>query len=341
MIINFMKNNALDILVADIPNNIEYYNSQDKWIDNYFEDKGFGNYYFNTGIMVPDVELTIGNAKTDYENAVKIYDAFRDKLNPVQASDLRLWVFLAHNVYWDYMRERWAIDISSEDDDDVEEKDKLISRIGARYFYKASKGKAFVRQGIARLYWSSYLTYDPDNTNNPYELTQYFLSKQDIFATSTERSLARNKDLLLAALKVLKEHGDLKRKEIRQFFLKLNQAGGIIILDSLSKEAAYDLARRTLEDVLNEKEKNDEAQINITSIRQDQKKKNISVYPNDIANDVVQKNSRITVKNVKTGIIMPIVVSKNKFQSKPDLIGLKIGDKFKIRKENWKIIEIR
>ena len=100
MIINFMKNDALDMLTSDIPNNASLYNSNEKWIDQYFEEKGFGSYYFSSGIMVPDVELTVGDSKTDFENAVKIFEAFKGQLNPVQASDLRLWSFLAHNTYW-------------------------------------------------------------------------------------------------------------------------------------------------------------------------------------------------------------------------------------------------
>ncbi len=252
MLINFMKSDALDMLISEIPNNKALYNSKDRWIDQYFEDKGFGKYSFSTGIMVPDVELIVGDSKTDYDNAVKLYEAFKGQLNPVQASDLRLWAYLAHYTYWDYMRTRWAIDIVSEEDEEENNagRDTVVSRIGFRYFFKASKGKAFVRQGIARLYWSAYLTYDENNKNNPYEMTEYFLSKQDIFYASTERSLARYKTLLLAALKVLKEYGELKRSEIRSYFMNLNQAGGVIIFDSLSKQDAYALAKMTLDETL-------------------------------------------------------------------------------------------
>ena len=114
MILNFMKSNALDMLKSDIPNNVARYNSKEKWVDNYFEEKGISNYFFNTGITVPDVELIIGDSKTDSENAIRIYEAFKESLNPVQASDLRLWAFLAHSVYWNYMTERWAIDTAFE-----------------------------------------------------------------------------------------------------------------------------------------------------------------------------------------------------------------------------------
>lgn len=342
MIINFMKNDALDMLDSDISKNIAYYNSKEKWIDRYFEEKGYGNYSFSTGIMVPDVELTIGNSKTDYKNAVKLYESFKRQLNPVQASDLRLWSYLSHNTYWDYMRTRWAIDMASEEDEDDAGKDKIVSRIGSRYFFKASKGKAFVRQGIARLYWSAYLTYDESNPDNPYEMTEYFLSKQDIFTVSTERSLARDKELLLAALKVLKQNGDLKRAEIRSYFLNLNQAGGVVVFDSLSKEDALELAKRTLDETL--KSRNNEVE---ESSKKDDSEHEVIAEGN--INDTVsvdvnpdgaraKLNSKLTVRNVKTNAQILIVVGKSKFNTKPSLVGLGVGDKFKIRKDSW-IIE--
>ena len=52
-------------------------------------------------------------------------------------------------------------------------------------------------------------------------------------------------------------------------------------------------------------------------------------------------DSSIIAENVKTGAKMPIVVKNNKFQTKPALIGLKEGDTFRIRKNVWKIIEIK
>ena len=350
MIINFMKNDALDMLTSDIPNNASLYNSNEKWIDQYFEEKGFGSYYFSSGIMVPDVELTVGDSKTDFENAVKIFEAFKGQLNPVQASDLRLWSFLAHNTYWDYMRKRWAIDIASEEDEDDSGKDKIVSRIGSRYFFKASKGKAFVRQGIARLYWSAFLTYDEDNKENPYEMTEYFLSKQDIFTVSTERSLARYKTLLLAALKVLKEQGDLKRSQIRSYFLNLNQAGGVVVFDSLSQQDAYELAKKTMDELLLS-ENNEDADIipvatdevigddeNINSEEEIVKEAEES-QKSPIIKRVV-RGSKVIIKNVKSNTRIPVVAGKSNFQTKPDLIGLKCGDTFKIRKDSWVIESI-
>lgn len=263
MKVYFLKQKALDMLEKDIFDNVEKYQGTEQWAENYFISKDIPNYYFDTEIEVPDYQLIIGGPETDFQNAKSVYEAFSQRINPVQASDLRLWAYLAHIQHWNYMNTRWKIDVPDEEDEEddavreeSEEKktgaNKILDRIGYRYFFKASKGKAFVRQGISRLFWSAYLTYDADN-DNPYEYTEYFFSKQDIFTSITERSYARNKVLVLAALKELKAHPELGRTEIRLFLAKLNQAGAIKVLDFLDKAQAEKLCTEVMTEVVNVK----------------------------------------------------------------------------------------
>lgn len=265
MKVYFLKQKALDTLEKDIAENIEKYQGTEQWAESYFISKDMPNYYFDTEIEVPDYQLIIGGPETDFQNAKILYEAFSQSINPVQASDLRLWAYLAHIQHWDYMNTRWKIDAPDEEDEEAddaqgeeqgEEKktsaNKTLDRIGYRYFFKASRGKAFVRQGISRLFWSAYLTYDADN-ENPYEYTEYFFSKQDIFTSITERSYARNKILVLAALKELKAHPELGRTEIRLFLAKLNQAGAIKVLDFLDKGQAEELCAEVMTEVINVK----------------------------------------------------------------------------------------
>lgn len=251
----FMKQKALDSLQKDIPENLQKYQMSASWIDQYFIEKESPKYYFDTGIEVDDYQLIQGGPESDFQNAKIVYEAYKGKLNPVQASDLRLWAYLAHAQHWDYMSTRWKIDAHDEEDegDEQEEgkkspKEKTIDRVKTRYFFGASRGKAFVRQGIARLFWSAYLTYD-ENNPNPYEYTEFFFSKQDIFTSITERSYARNKVLVLAALKELKKHPDLSRDDTRLFLARLNQAGAITVLDYLDEDQAERLCRRIMDGV--------------------------------------------------------------------------------------------
>ncbi len=248
----YMKQKSLDSLQKDLVDNLEKYQNDSVWIDEYFIDKENPKYFFDTGIEVCDYELVVGGPETDFENAKIIYETYKNKINPVQASDLRLWAYLSHAQHWDYMSKRWNIDVPDEGDepDDTKKspREKVIDRVKTRYFFGASRGKAFVRQGIARLYWSAYLTYD-ENNSDPYEYTKLFFSKQDIFTSITERSYARNKILVLAALKELKKYPELSREDIRLFLAKLNQAGAITVLDFLDSQMAGELCEKLMNEV--------------------------------------------------------------------------------------------
>lgn len=242
----FMKNDALDMLKSDIKNNIDKYQLDDCWIDDYFKSKNFEKYYFDTGINMNNFklpELIIGDSSTDSDNSRKLYKAL-EFLSPVQASDLRLWSYLEHKTYWNYMRKRWAaekVKKTNADNNDEEIIRKMEKRIKERYFYK---DKPYARNALARLWWGAYITYDVKNKNNPFEYTDYIFSNQDLFAQSTEHALGRNKTIFIAALKELKTHKNIKRTQFRDFFSNLNQIGGIIVFDSLDEEKASELVKK-------------------------------------------------------------------------------------------------
>ena len=157
MKVYFLKQKALDMLEKDISDNVEKYQGTEQWAENYFISKDMPNYYFDTEIEVPDYQLIIGGPETDFQNAKIVYETFSKRINPVQASDLRL------------------------------------------------------------------------------------------------RSYARNKVLVLAALKELKAHPELGRTEIRLFLAKLNQAGAIKVLDFLDKAQAEELCAEVMTEVVNAK----------------------------------------------------------------------------------------
>lgn len=318
MQLNILKKNALEQLKSDISQNMKKYADEKVWIDKYFSDKSELNYYRSTGLAVPDVELKPGGPETDAENAATLYDALKDTLNPRLASELRLWAYLTHKDFYSYMVERWPIKISDQTDETHEgdsNAEKQYSRINTRYFFGASNGKAFVRQGIARLYWSAALTYDQNNSD-PYEMTRYFLSRQDCFAAATERTLARNKTFLLAALKVLKEHGDISRLDTRAYFAEVNRACGIEMLDALSSYNAYDLCKRCLDYVMS--------------------------LP------VIKVGSKIKVKIINSGQVIPMTVDehgtylgKSLLRTSPkSIIGLKPGNRFSYRKSKLKVVSV-
>lgn len=315
-----LRNNALQKLITDIGANIKNYSNGNIWVDKYFATEYDSRYYRETGISIPDIELKIGGSETDADNAELLYQELKDVLYPRLASDLRLWAYLTHKDFYPYMVTRWKItnpDITDETDNNASGLKKQFDRIRTRYFFGASNGKAFVRQGIARLYWSAALTYDPDNSD-PYEMTRYFLNKQDCFVAATERTLARNKTFLLEALRVLKEVGNINRLDTRAYFAELNRACGIELLDSLSSDNAYDLCRHCLDYV--------------------------------ISLPAIKTGSMIKIKNINSGQIMPVSVrkeglylGKSLLNTKPkNLKGYRLGSTFTYgnNKTRAKIVEI-
>ncbi|MFQ7528917.1 MAG: DUF6339 family protein [Mediterraneibacter gnavus] len=81
---------------------------------------------FDTGIEVDDYQLISGGPETDFSNAKILYEALQGHINLVQASDLRLWAYMAHKQHWDYMHTRWGIDLPDDEDEAEENETKNL-----------------------------------------------------------------------------------------------------------------------------------------------------------------------------------------------------------------------
>ena len=326
MKVHYMKEKALDSLQKDVGVNLEKYQSGTRWIDQYFIEKETPKYYFDAGIEVPDYELIIGGPETDFQNAKILFEAFKGKLNPVQASDLRLWSYLAHVQHWEYMSNRWKVNVPDEDEEPDDGKksprEKALERVKNRYFFNYGLGKDYVRQGIARLYWSVYLTYDEGN-ENPYEYTELLFTKQDVLVNIGERSYGRNKTIALAAMKELKKHPTLSREDTRLYFSKLNQAGAITVLDFLDEGQAAQLCKRLMDEVYQ-----------IPSLQEGSA---FGLYDN-----ITGKAYEHTLKIVRGKVVNPNKPwPLNQVTTKPkSLLGKKEGSKVEISEKEYVIKEI-
>ncbi len=65
------------------------------------------------------------------------------------------------------------------------------------------------------------------------------------------RSLCRNKSLLQACLKTLRNKGNLSESQKRIFFEKLCKKGGVTVLDALPKDTIEELCEAVLYETLN------------------------------------------------------------------------------------------
>lgn len=241
-------------LRTSVRDHLDWYQSEDSWVEDFAEG---GKWELPTSVepklpaktpMAKLLAAKAGDDHQDLENSIRLHKALQ-ALAPIQARDPRLWARLAHVEFWPYMRRRWPIERYLPD------REKAARYVEERYFVPKAEGRALLRNGVARLWWYSHMTYDADRGNNPYELTGVLLRNLDITQQILERSMGRSRVVLVAFLEFLLENpellesgGDATRAKVRALAKALNVYGGVALLDclttgSIKAHLAKELAR--------------------------------------------------------------------------------------------------
>ena len=234
-----LDQSCLDNLKVNIENNIQNgnYAKDNPWLDEFFTEE----YTFSIG-NVKNIKFSIpeegsgGKERTKYdgENCKVLYEALKG-LTIDQATDDRLWTYLTHVTFWDYMKRRWPLT----------DQTNPIGFINDRYFPKKNNNKSMVRNGVSRLWWMAYSTYD-ESLENPFEITEFLLKDSDMQVSLMERNYSRNSNFIKKVLRAVKIFGEtnfqpnttLKRK----LWVELNRIGGVKVLDMLSYDDVYKIA---------------------------------------------------------------------------------------------------
>lgn len=240
--VRFIRDEHLEKLRADIMANMHKYENSGAWIEGYFDDS---SWFLESDILIPSFELTMpSNGKLfDLENTEKVYSAFQN-LPLAYAADERLWVYLTHTSCWEYMLKRW----------NPKSKNNKKQFINERYFFATNTSRAIVRNGLARLWWYGYLTYD-DKRDDPYELTKHMLSKLDIAQSLLERSVSHVPAVMNGVLEVLDEKAKCnepfdQRQKFRDLMMYINHIGGVKVLDMLNKDDLKEIVRNKIKDII-------------------------------------------------------------------------------------------
>jgi len=166
----------------------------------------------------------------EYENAVTIYEAFK-KLTPVQASDARLWTYLSHVDFWDYMKKRRPVNKI--------DKNKRVDFILQHWFIHPLSASNLMRHDIALLWWGAHMTYD-EKRKNPYELTKELFTMLDYTRTLVTSTQGRNIEFVHALLEFVIEQKKLfakfKEGKVRMLMRNINQIGGYKVISGQTKE---------------------------------------------------------------------------------------------------------
>ena len=180
-------------------------------------------------LMMPNIETSPELAsrldwKDDFKSAILIYEAF-ENLEPIQASDERLWTYLSLVDLYPYMIKRWSGVYDGSAKNEVE-------YILEHWFLGSSAQSNLLRHALAGLWWSVFLSVDQCRGENKYELTEILFRQLD-FPTRTlgTYKLGRHREAVIGILEFIQENESLFKTKFEyktRFITKhLNVIGGV------------------------------------------------------------------------------------------------------------------
>jgi len=234
--INYIKQSHLDRLKNSI--NPEFY-KQDKaiWLDDFYEGAEFSR----TLKHQPKNKIQLiedGKPSSDFENVKIVHSALRF-MEPRLLANERIWVYFTHIHFWQYMQRRWI---------PKEPKKMTLGTIKDRFFVHGPGDRGLLRNGIARLWFLGHMTFDSENVNNHYHLTEVLLKNQDLLLNLSERpQLFRNKNFRFAILKLIKNNQELAiRGNYRELLKKFIFLSGIRVLDAYSSDELVEMLQHNI-----------------------------------------------------------------------------------------------
>lgn len=171
-----------------------------------------------------------GKLSHDCENAIMLFEYWKD-MDPTQATDIRLWTYLCHGPFMNYLRKRRPVD--------KEPDTKKEGYILDHWFVQNPGPGALKTNDLFLFWWGPYITYDKDR-KDPYQLTKELFSMLDYTRHLLPGTQGRNRELTHAVLEYVIENPDLflkfKEAKIRLIMRKLNLLAGYRTLISLNKQ---------------------------------------------------------------------------------------------------------
>lgn len=177
-----------------------------------------------------------GSGGIDSDNAPRVHE-FLGEMDRANAADPRLWSYLALVTYRSYMEARWPLD----------EVQDWRARARTRWLMAGVTRGKLVRHGIARLWWITHLTYDPEGrvpmtVDDPYALTRLVFANEDRVLALFDREVGAIPSVaraVLAHIATGDDHG--KDKHVRELMKVVTLMYGYRDLGILADEDVEDL----------------------------------------------------------------------------------------------------
>jgi len=170
-------------------------------------------------------------AATDIVFSALTYKAISG-IDPSVARDPRLWNYLSHTYFLNYIRNRYPIPLEDE---------KAVKEVRSHFFCTNEMRSIERNHGVSRLWWHGYIVNRVDELGLD-EALKAFLSKTDVRASILERpTTAQNVNVLTGILKALhkslqSDSALFERKTFRELMKQINLWGGMILLGDLDQD---------------------------------------------------------------------------------------------------------
>ncbi len=204
--------------------------------------------------LVPSVDADVDNAC--------LLHTYLQNLTAAQASDKRLWVYLTHSSFREYVQERWPLPYALEECDNKDKAKSVANSVLLHWFVEGTDSRSLKRHALARLWWAAHLTVAPWERNpafeklavdDRYKYTRILLSSETLFTEVTERVLGSSDVILVPLLEFIDKNPEYApRTRLRPLMKELNLASGIKRLPLLTYEDIYALIEGIAKDITEE-----------------------------------------------------------------------------------------
>lgn len=199
------------------------------WLKDFFHEE---NPFTKSKLFIDDFEFDMSKEnpdEADFENAKRLFTHL--KITESQACDERLWMGLTFSKFYNYMLYRYS---------------PTMSMFTNKWLFQKNNAKIQIfRQGLSMLWWYAYITYDKNNKENPFELTEFAFRHKDFLISIYSRSFCGSKNVTLGLIRALrdfeKDGGNVSSRELYNGLIKyISFLGGAYIVDTFTEQEIYD-----------------------------------------------------------------------------------------------------
>lgn len=217
------------------------------------------------GDEVPDL---IPERAADAFNASALH-SYLANLDETQASDKRLWAYLAHGPFRHYVQNRWKLPVGLDELNVSQDSKKRVSdSVLLHWFINGNDSRALKRHALARLWWAAHLTVAPWERSDEFEslreddryvFTKFLLSNETLYTEVLERTIGNNRHILIALLQYFRLNPEqISRVYLRPIMKELILISGIKRVSLMSYDDIYDMVANVSTEVINQVDKSEQ-----------------------------------------------------------------------------------